>query len=108
MMSRVGETDACFAVKGEAMEASPSLTTGALRLSPSSFISSNAFLSFRRCFSAAERWRLGGGTDWFEDSEEDLGFFCFVVLPSTEDACEIASPVLVGGMAFNRAIPTWA
>lgn len=57
-MSVVGATDACLAVNGDAIDASPSLTIGAERPSPSSFSSSISFFSFCFCISWADRWRL--------------------------------------------------
>ena len=126
IMSVVGATDACLAVNGDAIEASPSLTTGA-RPSPSSLSSSIIFLSFCRCTSTAAWWRLP--EEWLLESDfettlplevpspalfpdvssADLDFFCLTDFePSSLDESEEEFPLWVGGIAFRRAIPTWA
>uniref|UniRef100_A0A7C9EIR4 Uncharacterized protein n=1 Tax=Opuntia streptacantha TaxID=393608 RepID=A0A7C9EIR4_OPUST len=125
MISVVGATDACLAVKGEAIEASPSLTMGAERPSPSSFISSSNLFSFCCCFSTAVKCRLpavrvedsGFERDLFFErpsllaftafpsSEEGLGFLDFDFIFSFLEASE-ESPVCAGGTAFSKATPT--
>jgi hypothetical protein len=95
-MSRVGATEACFAVKGEAIEASPSLTIGAERPSLSSFISSNIFCSFSRCLSAAVMGRLldalaellAAGVTCDDAS---LAGFCFFNFPDLFSALDFES-----------------
>lgn len=110
MMSVVGETEACLAVNGEAMEASPSLTIGAERPSSPSFSSSISFFSFCLWTSAGVRWRLeaaGVAVMVVLELGSVVGFGFFDLVVGFVSGVGLLSG-FGGGIAFSSATPTCA
>jgi hypothetical protein len=106
IISVVGRTDECFAVKGAAMDASPSRTTGG-RPSPSSFMSSIIFFSCAFLISAGVRGRplgdkfpgFGSPTLFGRVTTVDGPLCVGVIAPGRP--CAPAIPLFRFGLAFT-------